>query len=61
MASGGLLAQPIRDLGSGVARFIATGQSVGMYEFISQALSTETVRSAQEDVTTFQLSYSSFV
>lgn len=61
VATGGLIAQHMSDVGSGVARFIAPGQSVGMYEFISQATSTETVRVAQDNAITFQLSYSSFV
>lgn len=58
VAHGGFVARYGPDYLSSPPRFIGKGQTVGMYEFITQAAATETVRAAQNDTVSYQLSSS---
>lgn len=60
VAQGGLVARLNDDYGSSPGRYIGRGQTVGMYEFITQAPALETVRAAQPDTVTYQVSSSVF-
>ncbi|KPI89863.1 putative phosphoglycerate kinase [Leptomonas seymouri] len=57
VARGGLVAHCGEDYSSMPSRFIGKGQTVGMYDFITQAQSTETVRAALPDTVTYHLSF----
>lgn len=59
LAQGALIAKGGADYDSSPSRYITQGLTVGMYSFISQAPADETVRVAQSDTVTYQLSYSS--
>lgn len=56
VARGGLVAHFGEDYSSTPSRYVGKGQTVGMYEFITQAPSMETVRAALPDTVTYQLS-----
>ncbi|EPY38852.1 3-phosphoglycerate kinase, glycosomal [Angomonas deanei] len=58
VAQGGLVAYNHPEYSSLPARFVGKGQTIGMYEFITQATSNETVRAAQADTVTYHLSSS---
>lgn len=57
VARGGLVAHYGEDYSSTPSRYIGKGQTVGMYEFITQAQSMETVRAALPDTVTYHLSF----
>lgn len=59
IAQGAFIAKGGAEFDTSPSRYITKGQTVGMYEFISQAAALETVRVAQNDTVTYQLSYSS--
>eukprot|EP00796_Vickermania_ingenoplastis_P008407 gene8407-5888_t len=59
LAQGALIAKGGADFDSSPSRYIPKEHTVGMYEFISQAPAPETVRVAQNDTVTYQLSSSS--
>lgn len=59
LAQGALIAKGGTDFDSTPSRYIPKEQTVGMYEFISQAPAPETVRVAVSDTVTYQLSTSS--
>ncbi|KAK7201327.1 Phosphoglycerate kinase/Cyclic nucleotide-binding domain containing protein [Novymonas esmeraldas] len=56
VSRGGLVARYGEEYSSAPSRYIGKGQTVGMYEFITQAPSMETVRAALPDTVTYQLS-----
>lgn len=58
LAQGALIAKGGADYDSSPSRYISKENTVGMYEFISQAPAPETVRVAQNDTVTYQLSSS---
>ena len=57
VARGGLVAHYGEDYSSTPSRYVGKGQTVGMYEFITQAQSMETVRAALPDTVTYSLSF----
>ncbi|KPA81033.1 putative phosphoglycerate kinase [Leptomonas pyrrhocoris] len=57
VARGGLVAHYGEDYSSTPSRYVGKGQTVGMYEFITQAQSMETVRAALPDTVTYHLSF----
>lgn len=56
VAHGGLVAHYDEEFISTPSRYVGKGQTVGMYDFITQATSMETVRAALPDTVTYQLS-----
>ncbi|EPY25576.1 hypothetical protein STCU_06667 [Strigomonas culicis] len=58
VAEGGLVAYNRPEYSSFPARYVGKGQTVGMYEFLTQAPAKETVRAAQVDTVTYQLTSS---
>lgn len=59
LAQGALIAKGGADYDSTPSRYITQGLTVGMHDFISQSPAEETVRVAESDTVTYQLSYSS--
>lgn len=59
VAQGALIAKRGPDYDYSHSRYVTQGLTVGMYDFISQSTAEETVRVAENDTVTYQLSYSS--
>nr|CCC52754.1 putative phosphoglycerate kinase [Trypanosoma vivax Y486] len=59
VARGGLVARAGDNTVTIPCRYIGPGQTVGMYDFITQSLAVETVQAAVEDTITYQLTSSS--
>ncbi|ESL12199.1 phosphoglycerate kinase, partial [Trypanosoma rangeli SC58] len=60
VADGGLVAQHGDNTLTLPSRFIGCGQTVGMYDFVTQAVAAETVQAAVSETITYQLTSLSF-